>query len=152
MKKLIIFLLAAALLAGLLCSCVPNTERQVAKTMTLYLPNDDATGYRLLPCEGDASPEAIVEALVDEGVLPEGTEALSFVASGDALALDLNETFLEAVTGKGIAGETMVIGSVVNSFLCNHPDAVTIMLTVEGVPIETGHNVYDQPFSFQKAD
>ena len=44
----------------------------------------------------------------------------------------------------GTAGEYIIIGSLVNTFLENYQDTVTsIFITVNGEIIESGHVIYD---------
>ena len=130
----------------------------------LYLPNDSADGFVVVRETVDASPEGLVDALIAHGVLPEGTAVLRFETQSDgvetregdmvsyevgevSLALDLSEEFLPAVTGAGTAGETMVLGSLVNTFLTAY-HAETLTLTCGGEAVETGHNVYDASLTF----
>lgn len=130
----------------------------------LYLPNDSADGFVVERETVDASPEGLVDALIAHGVLPEGTAVLRFETQSDgvetregdmvsyeagevSLTLDLSEEFLPAVTGTGTAGETMVLGSLVNTFLTAY-HAETLTLTCGGETVETGHNVYDAPLTF----
>ena len=130
----------------------------------LYLPNDNADGFVVVRETVDASPEGLVDALIAHGVLPEGTAVLRFETQSDgvetregdmvsyevgevSLTLDLSEEFLPAVTGTGTAGETMVLGSLVNTFLTAY-HGKTLTLTCGGETVETGHNVYDAPLTF----
>ena len=130
----------------------------------LYLPSASADGFVVVRETVDASPEGLVDALIAHGVLPEGTAVLRFETQSDgvetregdmvsyemgevSLTLDLSEEFLPAVTGTGTAGETMVLGSLVNTFLTAY-HAGTLTLTCGGETVETGHNVYDAPLTF----
>ena len=130
----------------------------------LYLPNDNADGFVVVWETVDASPEGLVDALIAHGVLPEGTAVLRFETQSDgvetregdmvsyemgevSLTLDLSEEFLPAVTGTGTAGETMVLGSLVNTFLTAY-HGKTLTLTCGGEAVETGHAIYDEALTF----
>ena len=130
----------------------------------LYLPNDTADGFLVVRETVEATPQGIVDALMARGVLPEGTAVDAFEAHSDgvesregdvasyevgdvSLALDLSEEFLSALENAGASGETMVLGSLVNTFLTAY-HAVEMTLTCGGAAVETGHGVYDGPLAF----
>ena len=130
----------------------------------LYLPNDSADGFVVVRETVDASPEGLMDALIAHGVLPEGTAVERFEMQSDGeetqegdmvsyevgdvfLTLDLSVEFLPAVTNSGTAGETMVLGSLVNTFLTAY-HAESLTLTCGGETVETGHSVYDEPLTF----
>ena len=132
--------------------------------VTLYLPNDNADGFDTVEETVEASPQGIVDALIAHGVLPEGVTVDAFETMSDgvetqegdvvsyevgelSITLDLSEEFLSAVTGTGTAGETMVMGSLVNTMLTAY-NARTLTLTCGGKVVETGHAVYDEPMTF----
>ena len=132
--------------------------------VTLYLPNDNADGFDTVEETVEASPQGIVDALIAHGVLPEGVTVDAFETVGDgvetqegdvvsyevgelSITLDLSEEFLSAVTGTDTAGETMVMGSLVNTILTAY-NARTLTLTCGGKVVETGHAVYDEPMTF----
>ena len=132
--------------------------------VTLYLPNDNADGFDTVEETVEASPQGIVDALIAHGVLPEGVTVDAFETMSDgvetqegdvvsyevgelSITLDLSEEFLPAVTGTGTAGETMVMGSLVNTMLAAY-NARTLTLTCGGEVVETGHAVYDEPMTF----
>ena len=132
--------------------------------VTLYLPNDTADGFDTVEETVEASPQGIVDALIAHGVLPEGVAVDAFETMSDgvetqegdvvsyevgelSITLDLSEEFLSAVTGTGTAGETMVMGSLVNTMLTAY-NAQTLTLTCGGEVVETGHAVYDEPMTF----
>ena len=132
--------------------------------VTLYLPNDTADGFDTVEETVGASPQGIVDALIAHGVLPEGVTVDAFETVGDgvetqegdvvsyevgelSITLDLSEEFLSAVTGTGTAGETMVMGSLVNTMLTAY-NAQTLTLTCGGEGVETGHAVYGEPMAF----
>ena len=63
------------------------------------------------------------------------------------LEADFNDALRQSLLPMGTAGEYVLMGCVVNTFLTAYQaDAITI--TVEGEVLETGHSVYDQPLTF----
>ena len=135
----------------------------------LYLPNGDASAFETVTETTKASPQGLVDALIAHGALPECTEVLSFFLDdhgvetqegetvsytpGDTLTieLDLSQTFADAASSTGTAGETMLLGSLVNTMLEAY-QADEVLLTCQGEVLETGHNVYDLPLTFFAED
>ena len=133
--------------------------------VTLYLPDDQAEGFVETVETVKATPQGIVDALISHGALPEDTVVNDFrmtdngteIIEGDTASytvgdtlhidLDVSEEFSEAIASTGTAGETMYMGSLVNTMLKAY-NADTISVTCNGAAIETGHNVYDQPMTF----
>ena len=93
----------------------------------------------------ELNENTIFAALISAGVIPEGTELLSFAQNGRALSLDLSESYASYIRTLGTAGEYMALGCLVNSYLENF-DADTVSITINGAVLETGHNIYDTPF------
>lgn len=170
-KRMIVLLLALGLLAGCTSQAAPGgdfsqeppvqTDGAQAETpdeqtgyeqVTLYLPNDDADGLTEKTVQVAKSDDAVVElvqALVSEGALPEGTEVASWsVEHTDppALTVDLNDAFAQAITRQGTAGETIIMAALVNTIWAYYEPA-SLTLTANGQTIVTGHNEYDQPFT-----
>ncbi|MGN1031153.1 MAG: GerMN domain-containing protein, partial [Butyricicoccaceae bacterium] len=120
----------------------------------LYLPNENADGFDIVTAEFNETdvetPQLLIDLLIENGALPEGCTVNSFDMTKSIppqLRLDLNSVYGEAVSRSGTAGEAMYLGSVVNTFLTYY-DAEKIVFTVDGQPLETGHNVYDEPLGF----
>lgn len=155
--------------AGDTAESAPESQPDIAVVdemeVTLYLPDDQAEFFTEVTETVSAEPQGIVDALIAHGALPEGVtvndfriadngvettdgETVSYTA-GDTLHidLDLSAAFGEALSSAGTSGETMILGSVVNTMLTAY-NADTITITCDGAVLETGHNVYDEPLTF----
>ncbi len=55
---------------------------------------------------------------------------------------DLNDAFAAQVRSLGTSGEYFLVGGIVNTLL-DAFDGTEVMLTVNGAPLESGHNIYD---------
>lgn len=139
---------------------------------TLYLPNDNADGFETVTETVQANPQGLVDALIAHDALPEGvtvndfrmedngTEtaegegddaSVSYTPSDSQIFLDVSQAFGDAASTTGTAGETMLLGSLVNTMLTYY-NAETLTLTVDGAVLETGHNVYDTPFTMMELE
>ena len=58
------------------------------------------------------------------------------------LTLDMNDAYAEAVRSSGTTGEEMLVYSLVNTF-ASARNAESVMLTVDGKPLQSGHAIYD---------
>lgn len=152
-KKILTAMLCFCLIAfGAVGCSQQQTEQQSKKTesVTLYLPDTQAEYVEQTDCEITIIDEdvagALISALVEQGALPEGTAVKAFSKEENILTLDLNQTFGDAVSNSGTAGETMLMASVADTFLAYY-GAESLMITAEGQTIETGHTVYDMPFT-----
>lgn len=121
------------------------------KQVTLYLP--DEQGESVVPTQteislgGQDEAAALMAALVGEGVLPAEVAVNSLNKDEDNnLTLDVNAAFAEALSSSGTTGETMIIASVADTFLAYY-GAASLLITVDGGTLETGHAVYDEPFT-----
>lgn len=149
MKKYIALALICLLLTG--CAAFPSettvpTEAPVS--LTLYLPDENVE--HLVPTEvtvPEISYRILLEQLTQAGSLTEEVQINAFASETSEMAIDFNAAFGQLVSSMGTAGEYAILGSVVNTFL-NAYGGKTILLTVNGKPLETGHNIYDTPLSF----
>lgn len=117
-------------------------------TLTLYAPNEDATG--LISCSWELSeltPSAICDALIEAGVLKEGILFNSIQVEGNQVNLDVNTAFGQYIGAYGTAGEYTIMGSVVNTLLAAY-NAESVLITMDGQILETGHTIYDSPLGF----
>lgn len=157
-------MMAALLALGLLAGCSPAAENPSGsegagstppaqyEQVTLWCPGENADSLepKSVQIERTGDPaEELVQALAAEGALPAGAEVVKWSSDGDeppALTVDMNEAFAEGLLNQGTAGETMILASLVNT-LWEYYEPASLILTADGRAIETGHNIYDAPFT-----
>lgn len=150
MKKFLCFFLISLLLAG----CSSPAEDPTGPTgaaavpVTIYLPNDNADGFVTREVSIQPFSVPILDQLKTGGVLTEDVDIQLMTMEDGVLTLDFNQAFGDLVCSMGTAGEYMILGSVVNTFLSAESKAESVMITVDGKVLETGHNIYDTPLSF----
>ncbi|MGN0400468.1 MAG: hypothetical protein ACI4EO_10150 [Blautia sp.] len=130
---------------------VPAETVKEGGIIVLYVPNENADGWTISETEiSQVSPDAIIGQLVGAGVIVDSVTVQSFeeMDEGDSLILklDLSDNFAEGLRSMGSAGETLLMGAVVNSFLDTY-GADGIQITAGGNPIETGHTIYEGTLS-----
>lgn len=138
----------------------PPTEPTPTETQTptypvmlkfmVYHPNENADGFEITEIvTASLDADTVMSALIWIGVLPEGTKVNSLSSEGMQLNIDFNETFRDHLLTMGTAGERLLIGSVVNTFL-NAYQAESVLFTVNGEVVESGHVAYDFPIEFME--
>ena len=117
--------------------------------VVLYLPDDNAEGFETVTAEIEDTPEALVDKLVEEGALPARCELLDFSPTEDysTAVINMNKEFGEAVKSMGTAGERMLLGAVVNTFLTKY-GLNSVSVIIDGQTLETGHAIYDFELTF----
>ena len=118
-------------------------------SVTLYKGDDNAEFVVPVECEiAEQSPQAIVDKLVELGVFGSAVTANSFtVDNSNVIHLDMGQDFATQIFSSGTAGEHIMVGSLVNSFISVF-EADAVLITVDGKPFESGHAVYDYALSF----
>ena len=118
-------------------------------SVTLYKGDDNAEYVIPVECEiAEQSPQAIVDKLVELGVFGSAVTANSFtVDNSNVIHLDMGQDFATQIFSSGTAGEHIMVGSLVNSFISVY-EADAVLITVDGKPFESGHAVYDYALSF----
>ncbi|MGM9588272.1 MAG: GerMN domain-containing protein [Candidatus Limivicinus sp.] len=118
-------------------------------SVTLYKGDDNAEFVVPVECEiAEQSPQAIVDKLVELGVFGSAVTANSFtVDNSNVIHLDMGQDFAAQIFSSGTAGEHIMVGSLVNSFISVF-EADAVLITVDGKPFESGHAVYDYALSF----
>ena len=153
MKRLSIFVLCAVFLAG--CSlrkqyaAIPTTsEPEPTQSYQIYIPTDSADGleHKILNVT-EITPESVLEELQKHDVLPDHVIVNNLLIDGTLLKLDFNQAFADLICSTGSAGEMMIIGSVVNTYLSAYQSSQveSILITVNGNTWESGHVIDDEP-------
>ena len=128
-------------------SNIENTTEEKVK-ITVYCSNENVDGFINLEAEiNEINEKEIVEQLFEAGVLPDTVEVIKLKNEDKVLSIHFNEAFREYISTQGTAGEYVVIGSIVNTFLDAY-DAENAYLFVGDQPLETGHNVYNEALGF----
>ena len=120
-----------------------------ALSVTLYKGDDNAEFVIPVECEiAEQSPQAIADKLVELGVFSAPVTANSFtVDNSNVIHLDMGQDFAAQIFSSGTAGEHIMVGSLVNSFISVY-EADAVLITVEGSTFESGHAIYDYALSF----
>lgn len=166
MRKLLSILLCCVLLTGCVIIAQPQTiiptdtvkptdatestesppdQTEELVTFTVYTPDENLIGF--IATEVTASRESALDALITAGVLNEDIAVNSIELDGKLLKLDLNSAFADLINQQGTTGERMVMGSLVNTYLSAY-QAETVLITVDGQILESGHVIYDFPMGF----
>lgn len=151
MKQLPICLLCILLLTG--CAgqtSTPETISQEVRAASFQLYCGDETGEGFLSRTvrlNEISAASVLASLVAQGVLPEDIVLISLSMEDTVLMLDFNQAFQDLLCSQGTTGERMLLGSVVNTFLSAY-QTESVLITVNGAALESGHMVYDMPISF----
>lgn len=127
---------------------VPPTTAPQSVTFAVYHPNDDYTAFVHEDVTLQSlSAEAVLQELINVGIVNADVAVNSAALNGTQLSLDLSGTFLNQLYTLGSTGEHFVIGSIVNTFLGAY-GAETVLITADGSFMDSGHVVYDFPLSF----
>lgn len=120
-----------------------------AISVTLYKGDDNAENVIPVECEiAEQSPQAIVDKLYELGVFGSPVTANSFTVDNEnVIHLDMGQDFATLIFSSGTAGEHIMVGSLVNSFISVF-EADAVLITVQGTTFESGHAVYDYALSF----
>ena len=122
-----------------------NPNPAGGEPVIVYVP--DESGETLTPVGAEAaddSDQALVDALIAAGSLPEGVKVQSSSTAEGVLTLDLNAVYGDAVRSSGTAGEELLVYALVNTF-AQARGVDSVLLTVDGAPLESGHEIYDYP-------
>ena len=119
-------------------------------SFTAYRGNENADGLLSREVQvPEITPSAVLSALIDDGVVPPSVSVLALIQNEQQLQIDFNDAFLQHLCSVGTAGETILIGSVVNTFLSAY-EAQSVIITVNGEVPESGHVRYDFPLPYRQ--
>ena len=132
-----------------------NTQTEPVTPDTPKTPDDTQTDKPAVqpenpnPTGGKSAvvyvPDEQSEALTPVGTNvadPSGVKVVSSELKDGVLTLDMNDAYAEAVRSSGTTGEEMLVYSLVNTF-ASARNAESVMLTVDGKPLQSGHAIYD---------
>ena len=95
----------------------------------------------------EITAESVLQELKTRNVLPDDVSINTFDADGLQLNIDFNQPFADLICSMGTAGELMITGSVVNTYLSAF-QMESVYFTINGEILESGHVVYDFPLTF----
>lgn len=106
--------------------------------------------------EEEVTPELLLSQLAKHNVVSKQTKINSIKqtksgSDGNSLAVDFSQEFQDDLFTQGTAGELLMMGSIVNTFLRAY-DADSMTITVNGNPLESGHCIYENPMKFCDID
>lgn len=126
----------------------PATQPPLVLAYQIYLPNDNADGFDVETVEAsEITAESVLQELKTRNVLPDDVSINTFDADGLQLNIDFNQPFADLICSMGTAGELMITGSVVNTYLSAF-QMESVYFTINGEILESGHVVYDFPLTF----
>lgn len=127
----------------------PESPAISAITVTYY--RGDESAEKLVSEAGEIpelSAQALMDLLYEKEVLSSPVTVNSFtVDNNNIIQLDVSSNFSELVNSMGTAGETIIIGSLVNTLL-DAFEADGLYIKVDGEDLATGHNIYDFVLTF----
>lgn len=120
-----------------------NPNPAGGESAVVYVPDEQSESLTPVGTNvTDDSDQALVDALIKAGALPDGVKVVSSELKDGVLTLDMNDAYAEAVRTSGTTGEEMLVYSLVNTF-ASARNAESVMLTVGGKPLQSGHEIYD---------
>lgn len=159
MKKFMVFLMSAVLMAGL-AACTPTQPKvetsgprpeDMAPTggasdkvpdpnvepmdiISVYSQNADGTGLnQAMDAVEELTAQSLADKLAEYGILEEGTEVLSFDVAEGVGTLNLSQ-----VPVNGTTGELLILTSIGNTFIENF-ELDKLKLLVNGENYSSGH-------------
>ena len=115
----------------------------------VWSPDDNAEGFVISVAWADSITPAGLSAVMQDTVLLSGSAINTWDDSDGSFRVDMNAAFEAQIRSMGTAGEYLYLGSLVNTIL-DAWGADSLLLTAEGQPLETGHEIYDYPLTFFK--
>lgn len=124
------------------------TEEQIREELTVFYGND--TAEFLLSrtvMVSEISTDEIIGQLKEAAVFSEDVRLLHMeIDAGGCMSLNFNSALGRQLGMYGSAGEYLMVGSMVNTFLTAFPECDRVQILIEGEPCDYGHMDYSQPF------
>lgn len=121
--------------------------------ISIYYGDENAENivYEKIP-EQEITPELLIEELIKHDILEKGTKVNSIKEiegsnKEKTLEVDFSQEFQVTLFNQGTAGEFIMMGSVVDTFLKAY-GAQSMIITVDGNILESGHCIYEAPMSY----
>ena len=100
----------------------------------------------------EVTPELLIKELAKRGILEENTSVNSLnIEKSQQNGTSLQVDFQDELYRQGTAGEFIMMGSVVDTFLKAY-EADTMTITVNGNTLESGHCIYEGDMKFYEPD
>lgn len=131
-------------------STAPDSSEETAEnTAVIYTVDSDNGRLDKKMVITNGEPRDIVDALIENGSLPEGVVLNSFSYEGITGRIDMNKVYGDAVCS-GTYAEWKYISVLINSFLESYK-LEQIWLTVDGETLVTGHHgSFDYALGYQE--
>ena len=130
-------------------SSLPETETNRQEIpLNIFIPNENADGFETIPTVIDtADAQTVLNMLIEHSMLNADIALNAAERIDRQLNLDFNQAFSNQLCSYGTAGERMMMGCVVNTFLSVY-DVDCVYITVDGKILESGHVIYDFPMEY----
>ena len=121
---------------------VPDPNAEPMEVISVYSQNDDGTGLnQAMDAVSELTAEAMVDKLIEYGVLEEGTTVLKFDKKDGTATLDISK-----VPDKGSDGDILMLTAIGNTFIENFElDNLKLLVNgnnYSGEQIKQGDNDY----------
>lgn len=128
---------------------ISDSSETGALTVTYYHGDENAEHIVSDTAEiPQLSPQALADLLCEKEVLSVPVTVNSCVVDSDKIIqLDLSGEFSQLLNSMGTTGETIIMGSLVNTFL-DAFKADGVYIKTDGQELSTGHNIYDYVLGF----
>ena len=147
MKRFLLILLCCFLLS----SCTkaePSPTTAPQQSFGVYYGDENAEKLLSTQVQVPQIDEyTVIGQLIAAGVLQDGIAVNTLEQIDGILYIDFNQPFADLVCSMGTSGEYIIIGSTVNTFL-NAFQADSMVFTINGETLESGHVIYDFPLEF----
>ena len=97
----------------------------------------------------DLDEQSIIKELINVGVLPDFVKVNNVKIDNNSVYIDFNQDFTGFLVTMGAAGESMIIKSLVNSYIKTY-DVKNVVITVNQQKLETPYTTYKDPITYME--